>query len=73
MRKREKNTKENEKVANQKLGNLGNLGKVIPSFLISEFFIFPYSQNRKLRFKNLGKKILRFPRFLSFSSFRLGQ
>ena len=38
----------NEKVANRKLGkvgNLGNLRKVIPSFLISEFSILPYSQN----------------------------
>ena len=43
-----------------------NLGKVIPSFLISEFSILPYSQNRKLGFKNLGKKIPRFPRFPSF-------
>ena len=56
-------------MANRKLGklrNLGNLGKVIPSFLVSEFSILPYSQNRKLGFKNLGKKIPRFPRFPSF-------
>ena len=50
----EKIKKENEKVANRKLRNLG---KVIPSFLVSEFSILPYSQNRKLRFKNFGKKI----------------
>ena len=49
-------------------GNLGNLRKVIPSFLISKFSILPYSQTRKLRFKNLGKKFLRFPRFPSFRS-----
>ena len=63
-KEREKNKKENEKVANRKLVNLRNLGKVIPSFLISEFSILPCSQNRKLRFKNLGKK---------FPSFRPGR
>ena len=47
-----KNKKENEKVANRKLGNLGN---IIPSFLHSKFSVLPYSQNRKLGFKNLGK------------------
>ena len=50
LQKRGKNKKENEKVANRKLGkvgNLRNLGKVIPSFLISEFSILLYSQNRK--------------------------
>ena len=31
-----------------------------------EFSILPYSQNRKLGFKNLGKKFPRFPRFPSF-------
>ena len=46
-KEREKNKKENEKVANRKLVNLRNLGKVIPSFLISEFSILLYSQNRK--------------------------
>ena len=61
--KKIKKNKENEKVANRKLGNLGNLGNIIPSFLISKFSILPYSQNRKLGFKNLGKK---FPSFLSF-------
>ena len=63
----------NEKMANRKLervGNLGNLGKIIPSFLIWEFSILPYSQNRKLRFKNLGKKFPRFPRCPRFPSFR---
>ena len=58
--------KENEKLANRKLGkvgNLGNLRKIIPSFLISEFSILPYSQNRKLGFENLGKKFPRFPSF----------
>ena len=44
----------NEKVANRKLGNLENLGNIIPSFLISKFSILPYSQNRKLGFKNLN-------------------
>ena len=53
----------------EKVGNFGNLGKVIPSFLVSEFSILPYSPNRKLGFKNLGKKI---PRFPSFPSFRPG-
>ena len=56
-------------MANWKLGNLGslqNLGEIIPSFLISKFSILPYSQNRKLGFKNLGKK------FPSFPSFRPG-
>ena len=50
----------------EKVGNLGNLGEIIPSFLISEFSILPYSQNRKLGFEILGKKFPRFPRFLSF-------
>ena len=53
-------------MANWKLGkvrNLGNLGKIIPSFLISKFPILPYSQNRKLGFEIIGKK---FPRFLRF-------
>ena len=50
-------------MANRKLGkvwNLGNLGKMIPSFLISEFSILPYSQNRKLGFKDLRKKFRHF-------------
>ena len=45
MKKKEKT--KSKKVANRKLGkvrNLGNLGKTIPSFLISEFSILPYSQ-----------------------------
>ena len=56
----------NEKVADRKLGNLRNLGNIIPSFLVSEFSVLPYSQDRKLGFKNLGKKFPRFPRFPSF-------
>ena len=44
--------------------------KIIPSFFISEFSILPYSQNRKLGFKNLGKKFPRFPRFPRFPSFQ---
>ena len=52
-----------------KVGDLGNLGKIFPSFLISEFSILPYSQNKKLGFEILVKKILRFPRFPSFPSF----
>ena len=75
LQKRGKNKKENEKVANRKLGkagNLENLRKVIPSFLISEFSILPYSQNRKLGFKDLAKKFPRFPRFPRFPSFRPG-
>ena len=47
-------------MANRKLGNLGN---IIPSFLISKFSILPYSQNRKIGFKNLGKKFPSFPSF----------
>ena len=45
-------------MANQKLGNLENLGNIIPSFLMSEFSLLPYSQNRKLEKKmekNLNK------------------
>ena len=63
-------------MANRKLrnlGNLGNLGNIIPSFLISKFTILPYTQNRKLGFKNLGKKFPSFPRFPSFSRFRPGR
>ena len=59
-------------MANRNLGNLGNLGNIIPSFAISEFSILPYNQNRKLRFKNLGKKFPRFPIFPRFPSFRPG-
>ena len=40
-------------MANRKLGNLGN---IIPSFLISKFLIL-------LGLKNLGKKIPSFPSF----------
>ena len=62
-------------MANRKLvkvGKLRNLRKVFPSFLVSEFLILPYSQNRKLGIKNLGKKFPRFPRFPIFPSFRPG-
>ena len=59
-------------MANQKLEKVGNLGihrKVIPSFLISEFSILLYSQNRKLGFTNLKKTFPRFLRFLRFPCF----
>ena len=46
-----------------KLGNIRNLGNIIPSFLISKFSILPYSQNWKLGFKNLRKKFPSFPSF----------
>ena len=58
-------------MANRKLGKIekvGNLGKIIPSFLFSEFSILPYSQNRKLEFKNIGKKI---PEVSEFSTWPL--
>ena len=45
-------------MANQKFGNfwnLGNLRNIIPSFLISELSILPYSKYQKLGFKKLGK------------------
>ena len=58
------------KITNRKHGNLGN---IIPSFLISEFSIFPQSQNRKLGFKNLGKIFPTFKRFPRSLSFRPGQ
>ena len=63
----------NENVANQKFGNLRNLGILgyfIPCFLIPEFPILAYSTNRKLGFKKLGKKFPTFQRFPSFLSFR---
>ena len=47
----------------EKFRNLGNLGKIIPSFLSSESPILPYSQNRKLGFEIIGKKFRRFLRF----------
>ena len=50
----------------------GKLGNLIPSFLISEFSNLAVGQNRKLGFKNIGKKCLRFPRFSRFPSFRPG-
>ena len=72
IKKEKQVKKENEKVTNRQLENLENLGNlrnIIPSFLISKFSILPYSQNRKLGFKNLGKKLPSFPRFPSFPSF----
>ena len=56
----------------KKIGKVRILGKIIPSFLISKFSILPYSENRKFGFKNLGKILPRFLRFLRFSSFRPG-
>ena len=47
---------ENEKVANRKLrevGNLGNLGKVIPSLLISEFWILCFFPTAKIEKSDL--------------------
>ena len=73
--KKNKIRKKNEKVANRNfeiVGNPGNLEKIIPSFLITEFSILPYSQNRKLGFQNLGKKNPRFPILLRFPSFPSG-
>ena len=61
----------NKKEANRKLGNLGNLenlGNIIPSFLISKLSILPYSQDRKLEFKNLGKKNSEFSEISEFST-----
>ena len=52
-------------MAHRKLGKVGNLGEIIPSFLFSEFSILP-------GFKNLGKKFLKFPRFPRFPSFQPG-
>ena len=44
--------------------------KYYSEFSYVQVFDLPYSQNRKLGFKNLGKKIPSFPRFQSFPSFR---
>ena len=55
-----------------KVRNLGNLRKIIPTFLISEFSILSYSQNRKLGLEILGKIFPRFLRFPRFPSFRPG-
>ena len=38
---------------------------------MSEFSILPYTRNRKLGLKTLGKESPRFPRFPRFPSFRL--
>ena len=62
----------NENVANQKFGNLRNLGILgyfIPCFLIPEFPILAYSTNRKLGFKKLGKKISDISEISEFSEF----
>ena len=56
MKKEKKIKNENEKVANRKLrevGNLGNLGKVIPSFLISEFSILCFYPTAKIENSDL--------------------
>ena len=50
-------------MANQTLGNLGNLRNIIPRFLISEFSILAVGKNRKLGFKKIGKKFPSFPTF----------
>ena len=47
----------------RKIGKIRTLGKIISSFLISEFLILSYRQNRKVGFKNLGKRFRRFPSF----------
>ena len=60
------------KVANRKLVNLGNrkdLGTIFLIFLISKFSILPYTQNRKIGFKNLRKKIPEFSNISEFSEF----
>ena len=69
---REKKFLKNEKMANQKIGNLGYIGSFVPIFLMSDFSILSYSRNRKLGFKKRGKKIPRFPRFSRFPNFRPG-
>ena len=38
----------------------------------SEFLILAVRQNQKLKFKNVGKKFPRFPRFQRVTSFRPG-
>ena len=61
-------------MANRKLGkvgNLGNLGRAIPSFLVPEFSILPYSQNRKLGFKNRGKNFSEISEVYEFSTWPL--
>ena len=66
----------NENMPNRKLGKVGNLenvGNIIPSFLIPDFSILPYSQNRKLRFEILGKNFRNFRDFQCFRVFDLAQ
>ena len=60
-------------MANWKLGNLGNVGDIIPRFLISKFSILPFSQNRKLGFKILGKNFRAFQDFRVVQVFYLAQ
>ena len=55
IKKEKKIKKENEKVENRKLENLGNLGNIIPSFLISKFSILTYSQNRVSEFSEISE------------------
>ena len=38
--------KENGKVANRKLGKIGNLGKTIPSFLVPSFLFYPTAKSK---------------------------
>ena len=54
-------------MTNRRLGNLGNLGDIIPSFLISEFSILAVGQNQKPEFKNLDKKISEVSEFSTWS------
>ena len=61
----EKIKKENEKVANQKLGKVRNLIKIILSFLFSKFLILAV----KLGFKNLGKKFSKVSEFSTWPKF----
>ena len=71
-KKGKKIKKENEKVANWKLGkignlgNLGNLGKVIPSFLFPEFLILAVGAVFDLK---ISKKFFR--DFRDFWGFRI--
>ena len=62
----------NEEMENRKIGNLGYIGSFVPIFLMSDFSILSYSRNRKLGFKERGKKIPRFPRLSRFPNFRPG-
>ena len=57
----------NEKIANRKLGKLGNLGKLFRVILFPSFRFCPTAKIENSDFKNLGKK------FPSFPSFRPGR